>query len=104
MQSRLMTLVLVVATVILATTALAQEPIAYYPLASDAVDATGNHDDMDLVDCPFQDGGVYCNGSFWDFTCQTPVFNDMSLETFTYTVDFKIENYHSTNMPVMWLG
>lgn len=104
MRSRLMTLTLVLAMVALTTSALAQDPIAHYPLANDAVDATGNYGDMDLEDCPFQDGGIYCNGSFWDFTCQTPLITGLSFETFTFMVDFKIEGYHAVNMPVMWLG
>jgi len=104
MQAKLMTFVLILTMVALTTSALAQDPIAHYPLESDAADATGNHDDMELEDCPFQDGGIYCNGSFWDFTCQTPILGDMSQELFTFIVDFKIDTYHSVNMPVMWLG
>lgn len=104
MHAKLMTLVLVLAAVALGTSALAQDPIAHYPLVSDAADATGNNGDMELEDCPFQDGGVYCNGSFWDFTCITPFLNDMDFSLFAIAVDFKIENYHSVNMPVIWTG
>lgn len=104
MRSKLMTLVLVLATVALATSALAQDPIAYYPLVNDAADATGNHSDFILENCPFQDGGIYCDGDYWNFTATTPTLSDLDLNLFSVVVDFKIDTLHSVNMPVIWVS
>ena len=38
--------------------------IAHYPLSSDANDVTGNQAPMTLINTPFQDGGIYCNGNY----------------------------------------
>lgn len=106
MRSKLMILALVLFTLSLTTSALAQDPIAHYPLLSNAADATGLHSDMVLENCPFYGfgQGVYCNGVYGDFTCQTPVMADMSRQTLTFTAEFKIENYHANIMPVIYLG
>ena len=38
--------------------------IANYPLLSDGIDITGTNDPMTLINAPFQNGGVYCNGIY----------------------------------------
>ena len=38
--------------------------IAHYPLLSDGIDISGNNDPMTLINAPFQNGGVYCNGIY----------------------------------------
>lgn len=104
MRSKLMTLVLVLAAVTLAASVFAQDPICHYPLLDDGVDVTGNYGDMTLEDAPFQDGGIYINGDFWGMNVTTPALTGMDLNLFSVIVDFKIENYHNVNMPVVWVG
>ena len=91
--------------------------LAHYPLTSDANDVTGNNGPMELVNTPFQDGGIYCNGIYinsgsLDY-CHaiTPDLTDFNFESFSIRADFKVTEYPETVRPVFiggtsyrWIG
>jgi len=72
--------------------------IAHYPLLADGQDATGTYDDMTLMNAPFQDGGVYCNGIYPGgdpaaSVVKTPTIAGWDPESFTASAEFMISEY-----------
>lgn len=72
-------------------------PIAHYPLQTDGLDATGINDPMILVNAPFQDGGVYCNGIYSNdpggCTVSTPSLATLNFDSFALSCEFRIDQY-----------
>ncbi len=86
--------ILTVVSLIAAAVATAQpDPIAHYPLYSDGVDVTGHQADMTMVNTPFQDYGVYCNGVYGDYTLHTPQLAGFDPELFAVQCIFKCEGF-----------
>ena len=61
--------------------------IAHYPLLNSPNDTTGNNDPMTLLNTPFQDGGIYCNGNNPGndpnpCDAKTPDISDLNLKFF----------------------
>ncbi|MGD0339966.1 MAG: T9SS type A sorting domain-containing protein [Bacteroidota bacterium] len=86
-------------------------PIAYYPLDSSPNDSTGNYGKMILTNTPFQDGGIYCNGSYTECHAETPVFPPSIFNSFNVTVKFKVDTIPTHENPVIrggtgwrWIG
>lgn len=75
------------------------EFIANYPLLSDGIDITGNNDAMTLINTPFRNGGIYCNGIYAsnsspDFCkASTPDIKNFNFNSFTVSVDFYVNAY-----------
>ncbi|MBN1780099.1 T9SS type A sorting domain-containing protein [bacterium] len=74
--------------------------IAHYPLTIDASDTTGRQEDITLINTPFQDGGIYCNGKYVGGEdpdgCQavTPRLDGFSFQKFAFSADiFVAEPY-----------
>lgn len=73
--------------------------IAYYPLRNNANDATGKAGAMTLVNAPFQDGGVYCNGVYIysnsSNPCNviTPQLEKFNFNSFSIGAKFKVSQY-----------
>ncbi|UCE17358.1 MAG: S8 family serine peptidase [Gemmatimonadota bacterium] len=78
--------------------------IAHYPLSSNGIDATGNQAPMTLIDTPFQEGGIYCNGLYWYTNAETPNIEGFNETAFTISARFKVTDYPSEDMPVFMLG
>lgn len=80
---------------------LAQTPtlIAHYPLKANANDSTGNNAPMTLINAPFQEGGIYCNGNYFNSPdcCHavTPPINNFNFESFSIRAKFKVSGYPS---------
>ena len=111
-----MVIVLVLASLSLPPWATASVEIAHYPLLSDGLDTTGNNDPMTLENAPFQDGGVYCNGVYWNssdpdrYLVETPYLESLDFEAFAISAEFKISQ-HTYRCPVFvgghtgrWMG
>ncbi|RMH89408.1 MAG: T9SS C-terminal target domain-containing protein [Calditrichaeota bacterium] len=89
--------------------------VAHYPLDTDSLDATGHNPPMHLVNTPFQDGGIYCNGIYiWGgqpggSDAITPQIDSLKFRKFALQAKFKVSEYR--NQPVMvggnlwrWIG
>jgi hypothetical protein len=75
---------------------MAQHLIAHYPLNSTANDTTGNNAPMTLVNTPFLDGGIYCNGVYGggvnpDYCiANTPILQNFNMSSFSISAYFKV--------------
>jgi len=80
-------------------------PLAHYPLDNNALDATGNYSDMTLINTPFQEGGIYCNGIYSGNSnyCHaiTPEISALDFNNFCISVNFKVDALPSLKMPVI---
>ena len=69
---------------------------AHYPLSSTPNDTTGNNGPMTLINTPFEDGGIYCNGNYIGVdpdSCGawTPAITDLNFESFAVSAMFKVD-------------
>lgn len=114
-MSRLILLACAVGLVVLPSLAQASELIAHYPLASDALDATGNYDPITLTNAPFEEGGVYCNGIYTHrpggCLVETPYLSALDFESLSISAQFKIPAVYDEFHPILvggsawrWLG
>lgn len=92
-----------------AATAGAASLLAHYPLQSDDLDATGLNDPMTLINAPFQDGGVYCNGIYPGgdpdaSVIQTPGIAGFDPEWCAVSIEFKMSEYPSSSRPALMCG
>ena len=87
-----------------------QDLIARYPLNSTANDTTGHYGPMTLMNTPFQEGGIYCNGIYqysgdpnW---CEavTPRIDGFNFKTFSIQARFKVRGYYTGSRPVFVCG
>lgn len=82
--------------------------LAHYPLISNTSDATGNYPDMTLINTPFSNGGIYCNGIYEGqglCNAHTAVIDQISYERLTFYVEFMVEHYNSSYQnPVLVAG
>lgn len=71
--------------------------IAHYPLTSDANDATGNNNPINMLNAPFVDGAVFMNGIYNDGTpgaCQvwTDNLDAINLRSVAASIEFKTDS------------
>ena len=90
--------------------------IARYPLDSNPNDTTGNHGPMALINTPYQEGGIYCNGNYLQSggdSCLaiTPQLSDFSFQHFSIQARFKVLEVYNHTRPVFvggdlyrWVG
>ena len=79
--------------------------IAHYPLTSSANDTTGNYEPMTLINTPFQDGGIYCNGISSSCDAFTPSISNLNFEALAVSAKFKASSYHTAGFnPVFICG
>lgn len=89
--------------------------IAHYPLVSDAVDLTGLNSPMSLINTPFQNGGIYCNGQYIISSspsacnAQTPSIFTLDYGSFSVSMDFFVTEIRRKPVWVLgnscrWLG
>jgi len=76
--------------------------IAHYPLSSNPDDITGNNPPMELINTPFQEGGIYCNGNYLhgdpdSCNAETPYIPNLDFYSFSITAYFKVEEYPPYN-------
>ncbi len=71
--------------------------LAYYPLDLNPDDSTGNYGKMVLVNAPFQDGGIYCNGNYTGCQAETPILPGSIFRLFYVTVKFKVSTIPSVS-------
>lgn len=81
--------------------------IAHYPLDNSASDITGNNGDMELLNIPFEDGGIYSDGTyFYDDEnpnhAQTPIIEYFNFASFV--VDFEFKIVASERQPIIIAG
>ena len=70
--------------------------LAHYPLISNTSDITGNYPDMTLINAPFANGGIYCNGIYeTEGFCNayTPTIDQISYDRLTFYVEFMVQHY-----------
>ncbi len=84
------------------------ELIAHYPLSSTANDTTGNYAPMELMNTPFQDKSIYCNGIYPDGNpnaCDaiTPDISALDFKSFAVSAVFKIDTL-SDRRPILVCG
>ena len=89
--------------------------IAHYPLESDALDLTGLNGPMILINTPFQNGGIYCNGQY-GYTgnlsachAQTQPIFGLDYKSFSVSMDFYVTEIRTQPVWVIgsacrWLG
>ena len=70
--------------------------IAFYPLSSDAADASGHLGPMVLVNTPFTNGGIYCDGQYPDTSANTPVLTNLDFSGFLISAEFMVTNTSQT--------
>jgi len=80
--------------------------IAHYPLSADANDITGKNLPMELINTPFQDGGIYCNGNYIDgdqdsCNATTPDVSDFNFSSFAISLTFKISQSYDERKPII---
>ena len=88
--------------------------IAQYPLLSDGKDITGLNNTMTLINAPFENGGVYCNGLYihGDLNyclAQTPPINNFKFSSFSISADFLVTKRKTQPVWIIgsncrWLG
>ncbi|MBN1781116.1 hypothetical protein JW948_08340 [bacterium] len=68
--------------------------IAHYPLIENNQDITARQDTMRLLNTPFEQGGIYCNGIYYDQPggCHavTPSLKAFSFKKFAISADFMV--------------
>jgi hypothetical protein len=83
--------------------------IAHYPLVADANDATGTCAPAELINTPFADGGVYCNGNYLygdPDSCYvgTPSIDGLTTNRFAVSARFKISDNDDKRRPIFVCG
>jgi hypothetical protein len=87
----------------------AQTLIATYSLFETAADATGNNADINLINTPYEDGGIYVNGNYVSVDpdssdATTPHISALTFASFTISVDFKIASPYASTRPIIIAG
>jgi len=90
--------------------------IAHYPLTEGTADARGLQDPMNLINAPFEGGGVRCNGVYQPlpggYLVETPPITGLDFASFAISVEFRLETYPVAGpMPIImgsrpyrWMG
>ncbi|MFC1569920.1 leucine-rich repeat domain-containing protein [bacterium] len=81
----------------------------HYPLTSDNLDVTDQQGPMTLVNTPFQDGGIFCNGIYPDgdpAACNvfTPAIMDFNFKSFAVSAVFKVDSISEMRRPIFVCG
>jgi hypothetical protein len=70
--------------------------LVHYPLTNSANDALGNYGPMTLINTPFTNGGIYCNGIYQNGVdpdssyAGTPVLSELDFSNVVMAVDFMV--------------
>lgn len=102
-------ILMIVSFLFMMQTTFAQTPtlIAHYPLKTNANDSTGNNAPMSLINTPFQEGGIYCNGNYFHGSdschAETPPIINFNFDSFSVRARFKV-NENSGTKPVFVCG
>jgi len=80
--------------------------IAHYPLKDSANDTLGNFGPMSLINTPFQEGGIYCNGNYNgadsdSCDASTPFFDTLSMQKFAVSARFKVTTDYPQLKPIL---
>ena len=84
--------------------------IAHYPLSIDNTDTTSQQLPMTLVNTPFEDGGIYCNGLYIaggdDNACDafTPQLMNFTFEKFAISATVKVKDLEDYTMCPIFVG
>jgi hypothetical protein len=70
--------------------------IVYYPLQTDAADASGHLGEMTLVNTPFTNGGIYSDGLYQDTSANTPTLTNFGFSGFLIAAEFMVTNNTQT--------
>lgn len=70
--------------------------IAHYPLLSDAADASGHLGPMVLVNAPFTNGGIYCDGQYPDTSANVPALTNLDFSGFLISAEFMVASNSQT--------
>lgn len=70
--------------------------VADYPLQTDAADASGHLGDMVLVNVPFTNGGIYCDGQYPDTSANVPVLTNLDFSGFLISAEFMVASNSQT--------
>ena len=70
--------------------------VADYPLQTDAVDASGHLGPMTLVNVPFTNGGIYCDGQYPDTSANVPVLTNLDFSGFLVSAEFMVASNAQT--------
>jgi len=65
--------------------------IAHYPLSSTPNDTLGKQAPMVLQNTQFQDGGIYCAGTYNTHHAMTPTLGSLDFNSFTISAWFKVK-------------
>lgn len=66
--------------------------LAFYPLLSDADDASGNLGPMELVNTPFAGGGIYCDGQYSVTSANAPTLTGLDFSGVLISAEFMVTN------------
>lgn len=66
--------------------------IAFYPLQTDANDTSGHFGPMTLVNTPFTNGGIYCDGQYIVTSANTPALTNLDFSGFIIAAEFMVTN------------
>ncbi len=102
-------LTFILVTLFVSITLNAQELIAEYPLYQNGKDVTGNNTDMTIMHAPFQYEAIYSNGLYYGSHAdgshiQSPIIENFDFENFSFSLNFKIDEYSEGQMPVIMCG
>lgn len=90
--------------------------ICSYSLNQTAADQTGNFPDVEIINAPFEEGGIYLNGNYVgsdpdSSLVSTPDLTTLDFNSFSVSVDFKIGEFPTGQRPILiggwgwrWIG
>lgn len=83
--------------------------IAFYSLNQTATDMIGINGDANIVNAPYEEGGVYLNGNYVgtesdSAMVKTPTIAMLDFSSLSVRVDFKISELPSTARPILFCG
>ena len=74
--------------------------VADYPLQTDAIDASGHLGPMILVNAPFTNGGIYCDGQYPATSANVPTLTNLDFSGFLISAEFLVAS-NSPTRPVI---
>jgi hypothetical protein len=83
--------------------------IAFFTLNQTATDLTGLNGDANILNAPYEDGGVYLNGKYVGSDpdgsmVQTPYVTLLDFAAMSVRVDFKVSEWPSFSRPILFCG
>ena len=83
--------------------------IAFYTLDQTAADQTGNYADAEIINAPYEDGGVYLNGNYVgsdpdSSSVRTPNVTALDFAALSVYLEFKVSDLPSGGRPILFCG